>query len=290
MTILIRPVRADELDALYAFVGARNVPGRQLCLHLTDVPSEVAGDFTELDAPLVERCLVAVSAAGIEGAVAWDVGGQAGDRCWLFGPWVADDADRAGYAALLHAVLARVEARRVDNFVDEAFELGRDVHRAAGFERRDVVHVLRAEGAPRSIAAPAGVVVGEVEARWLDALTALHDAAFPDTHTSMSAMVAAHGSDDGRLWVAHADGRAVGYVYLTANPAADEGTVEYIAVEPGERGRGVGRALLSAGVVWLRARVAVVHLTVHATNRRALSVYRAAGFEPHRCGVALTLS
>lgn len=289
MTVLIRPLRDDELDALYAFVGARNVPGRQLCLHLTDVPSEVADDFAELDAPLVERCVVAVGAGGIEGAVAWDLGGQAGDRCWLFGPWVADDADRAGYAALLHAALARVEARRVDNFVDEAFELGRDVHRAAGFERRDVVHVLRADGALTVIAAPAGVVIGEAREKDLGALTALHDAAFPDTHTSMSTMAAAHG-EGARLWVAHAGERAVGYVYLTANPAADEGTVEYIAVEPGERGRGVGRALLRAGVEWVRARVAVVHLTVHATNRRALSVYRAAGFEPHRCGVALTLS
>lgn len=285
--MLIRLVRDDELDALYAFVGERNVPGRQLCLHLTDVPSAVAADFGELDAPLVERCLVAVGDAGLEGAVAWDLGGQAGDRCWLFGPWVARDDDRAGYAALLSAALARVEARRVDNYVDAAFELGGDAHRAAGFARRAVVHVLRAEGDAPAIAAPPGVTIEGVEARWLDALTALHDAAFPDTHTSMSAMAGAE-PDAARLLVAHAGDRALGYIYLTVG--ADGGTVEYIAVAPDARGRGVGRALLSAGLGWLRGRVAVTHLTVHADNARALGVYVAAGFAPHRSGVSWALT
>lgn len=312
VSLFIRPLRAGEEPALYAFVGARNVPGGQLCLHLSDVPDEVEADLASVEAPLLERCLVIDGPDGIRGAVSWDVGGPDDSRSWLFGPWVAAADETAAARALLEAALARLppSVRRVDNYLDEGFAEGLAVHTALGFARRATVHVMRAEAAAvmaGQVPAPAGVVIegiaerdgihaigamrGDDVSEWHGALAALHDEAFPGTHLTWHAMLARGPARD-RVLVAHDGRRPLGYVHLHCPEEVPDGLVEYIAVMPSARGRGIGRALLSAGARWLVEAFGLpaVYLTVHAENRAALGVYRAAGFAPHRTGIALTLT
>lgn len=295
-SLIIRPLAADEEAALFAFAGARNVPGAQLCLHLTDRPEEVAADLGGLDAPLVERCLVATSPGAPSvwrGAIAYDIGGEGDGRCWLLGPWVEPGDDRAVAEALIAAVLARLPpgVRRVDNYLDDAFAAGRACHERLGFVAGATVHILRAAAdPPRSpVPTPPGVRIDAHRPVWRDALCALHAEAFPDTHTSIDD-IAARSPDRDRLLVAHTAGDPLGYVHLHRPPELPEGTVQYIAVAPAARGRGIGRALLAAGLDWLLGEVGVaeVFLTVHADNRRALGVYHAAGFAPYRSGTVLT--
>lgn len=283
----MRLLTEDERPALRAFVAARNRPGGQLCLHLADRPEEVAADLAELE-PLTSRCLVLDDGPGSpwRGAIVWEVGGPAGDRAWLVGPWTAPlDGDL--HAALIEAAVARLPGAvtRIDNFVDLGFEIGCAVHRRLGFDARRTVHVMRAD-AHRAVPPPAGVRIEAVESlETVDrvALEALHDAAFPDTHTAVSGML---GS--GRLWCARADGIA-GYVYAVRPAELPEGRVQYVAVAPGARRRGIGRALLSTAVAWLlEGGAPEVFLTVDAENVDALNVYRAAGFERYRSGVAFT--
>lgn len=292
----IRPLAAGEEAALFAFAGARNVPGAQLCLHLTDRPEEVAADLSGLDGPLVERCLVVPSTDAIpgwRGAIAYDIGSEGNGRCWLLGPWVEPADDSAAAEALIEAVRDRLppSVRRVDNYLDEAFAAGRACHERLGFVAGATVHILRAAAdTPRApVPTPLGVHVEDHRPVWHDALCALHGEAFPDTHTSIDDIVA-RPPDRDRLFVAHIAGDPLGYVHLHRPPEMPEGVVQYIAVAPAARGRGIGRALLAAGLDWLLGEVGVpeVFLTVHADNRRALGVYHAAGFAPYRSGTALT--
>jgi GNAT superfamily N-acetyltransferase len=52
-------------------------------------------------------------------------------------------------------------------------------------------------------------------------------------------------------------------------------------VEPAERGRGVGGALVEAVVAWARARGATgLYLWVTATNDSAIALYNRCGFRP----------
>lgn len=58
------------------------------------------------------------------------------------------------------------------------------------------------------------------------------------------------------------------------------GWVYYLAVAPGHRGAGLGRALMAAGEDWLRARgCPKLQLMVRAENEAALAFYRALGLE-----------
>lgn len=79
------------------------------------------------------------------------------------------------------------------------------------------------------------------------------------------------------LFVAEADGRLVGWIALSLAPYGVADLA--MAVAEGWRGRGVGRALLAAGVDWARSTGAhKVALQAWPHNRAARALYARAGF------------
>ncbi|MFO7927977.1 MAG: ribosomal protein S18-alanine N-acetyltransferase [Natronomonas sp.] len=84
--------------------------------------------------------------------------------------------------------------------------------------------------------------------------------------------------------IAEIDGSVVGYVLGDTVDAygASIGHIKDIAVAPEHRQRGIGRTLLSRGLVALAsAGVGRVKLEVRRTNEAAQSLYRKFGFESH---------
>lgn len=81
-----------------------------------------------------------------------------------------------------------------------------------------------------------------------------------------------------RTWVAYEDDRLVGYVLGWV--AADEAQLMSIAVEPGARDRGIGKALLARFLRELAAEgVTSVVLEVRKGNASARTLYERFGFE-----------
>jgi mycothiol synthase len=67
----------------------------------------------------------------------------------------------------------------------------------------------------------------------------------------------------------------------TGDDGERRGAIDFIGVVPAWRRRGLGRELLRWCVTWLReGGVGTIELTLVATNERALTLYRAEGFEP----------
>ena len=80
-----------------------------------------------------------------------------------------------------------------------------------------------------------------------------------------------------RYLVAERDGRLIGFA--GAHIILDEGHVTNVVTEPGERGRGVGRALMRSLLQYaanLGARC--LTLEVRASNQAAVGLYRTLGF------------
>jgi ribosomal protein S18 acetylase RimI-like enzyme len=86
---------------------------------------------------------------------------------------------------------------------------------------------------------------------------------------------------DMALMTAEAEGRPVGRLWLAfGRPRPDEGWIYYIEVEPAERGRGFGRAVLSAAEAECAARgLVTLGLNVFGPNTAARSLYESAGYE-----------
>ena len=102
-------------------------------------------------------------------------------------------------------------------------------------------------------------------------LARLHAASFPDAWDAkaIAALLAtpgtfAHWNDDG---------------FVLARVAAQEGEILTLAVNPAARGRGLGRALLTAALdTAARMGAAAMFLEVGADNPAALALYEALGF------------
>ena len=73
-------------------------------------------------------------------------------------------------------------------------------------------------------------------------------------------------------------GELAGWIVMSATGA--EADVMTIATTEAARGKGIGRALLTAGLDWAKGRGAeVVHLEVDESNTAALGLYSSLGFE-----------
>jgi GNAT superfamily N-acetyltransferase len=87
----------------------------------------------------------------------------------------------------------------------------------------------------------------------------------------------------GRIWLIELDGTPAGYLALTFGFSLEYGGrdafVDEFFVDPGARGRGLGRAALSFALAEAaRLGVYAVHLEVERGNRSAHALYESVGF------------
>ncbi len=110
------------------------------------------------------------------------------------------------------------------------------------------------------------------------AVMALHELAFPGTHTTPAALV---DSSDPRL-VIDVDGRVAGYVAYELQ-SDGSGYVDFLAVDEASRGHGLGGALVDhACSEMFEAGVSYAHLTVREDNAAARALYARLGFVEER--------
>jgi ribosomal protein S18 acetylase RimI-like enzyme len=109
----------------------------------------------------------------------------------------------------------------------------------------------------------------------------LHDALFPNTHTTGAALVATRDPAKRRL-VVELEGEVVGYVAVERQ-ADGGGYIDFLGVDPAHRRRGIGAGLVRAGVAALgELRCDHFELTVREANTGARALYSSLGFVEER--------
>ena len=114
---------------------------------------------------------------------------------------------------------------------------------------------------------------------------------FPTGYLSAAELTAVN-SDQHALFIVTDGNRVAGYVYANiAEPDSPDAEVyiDYLAVRPDARGRGHGRALLQAALVWGYQRRGATRaaLTVAADNSNAQELYASVGFTLFATGVPM---
>lgn len=113
----------------------------------------------------------------------------------------------------------------------------------------------------------------------LDAIMTIERASFPSDAWSEPMMAAELASPHNLYLVAEDAGRVVGYAGLRAPAGANDGDIQTIALASTARGRGTGRALLTALLEQASLReVRHVFLDVRADNEVAQKLYASEGF------------
>ncbi|MFC1971477.1 GNAT family N-acetyltransferase [Chloroflexota bacterium] len=81
------------------------------------------------------------------------------------------------------------------------------------------------------------------------------------------------------VFLAYEEDKVIGFCW-TETYGKQEGRIFMLGVDPDNRGKGVGKRLLLAGLAHLRGKgMRVVGLTVDSDNEEACTLYRSAGFE-----------
>lgn len=291
MAAAIAAVARAQWPALAAFAFAANQrpDGRLRCLHFDHGADAAALAAEMLALPDDEALFLGVAdGSGWRGVIGAELDPALG-RAWLRGPLV-EPADPVVAPTLARALVRALRDAlppaivRLDAFpqADEALLCA--AYAAEGFEDRLVNHVLQAP-APAVGAAPAwpaSVVDSADHPALAQAAAALHAQAFPEGYLTPATLLATR-DDTHRLFAvpdpAQADA-ALGYLYLQDEPEANEGYIDFVAVAPQARGRGVGRALMAAAAHWAFVQRALprLALTVRSDRAPALALYRACGF------------
>ena len=285
----------DELDAVVRFVAAQQARTDR---RITYVGTEAAGIRAELDGldppwagtVRVERERGA-GGDDVVGAVLVEWDRDLG-RSWVVGPWVAaDDADAWAVAAgrLLDAALAQVPpgVTRHELAGDAAHVRLAALAAARGWSAGEANHILVVDAAvvdawpwPDGGDTDGGAGIREATTADVAPIAALHDVEFPDTYASAARLVA--GQLDGTrvtlvatVGADHVAGYAAGEVHDDG-----EGFVDFVVVDPADRGRGVGRRLVVALTRRLLAQAPLgrVALTVQDHRAPARALYQGLGF------------
>lgn len=114
-----------------------------------------------------------------------------------------------------------------------------------------------------------------------EALERMHASAFPDTYYDTQTLIERSASPDHLLLMAKLDGASIGYAYVEKAPDEQSAHLEYIAIDPAYRGKGLGKR-------WLQSvlsetvrddRIQQVTLTVNIDNEAANPLYEKVGFQ-----------
>ncbi len=150
-----------------------------------------------------------------------------------------------------------------------------------GFRIAEHLLWMRADDAPPEMAPPDGFLVRPYretdDAAWRRLNREAYEGTSDYTDLIAAEREAARKESRFHLWVAERDGDVVGLCHTKA--FSNKSYVNSLVVTAAFRSRGLGRALLVAGMRTLRKQARQpVHLNVRADNEPAVELYRSAGF------------
>lgn len=120
----------------------------------------------------------------------------------------------------------------------------------------------------------------ELNQNYFSDMKELHDQEFPDTYYS-GQQILDRINIQRKVYILTNHHGLSGYVYVEAEPAFGEGSIEFFAVKESERGKGIGKRLLTVALKWLFTfeTIDFITLCVNSSNDNAIRLYKKAGFK-----------
>lgn len=258
-----------QIDAALRLAIAAQQSPRTACAYLGTEADDIREDLENLDQPWPQTLRVltdhdgAVSAAC---AIEWD---DESRRAWLQGPWATGAVTAVDLARLVNACATLSPVDKVEMYADRANTALADTAAELGWRTGETNHEYAL-----TVPLTAGACTATIRPATcddLEAVRALHEAEFPGTYATARQLLAG-----GEYTTLLAEGSTGLLGYAAGQPQGERLYLDFVAVAPSARRRGVARALLSA----LQERVGPggITLTVDGSKHEALAFYGALGF------------
>jgi GNAT superfamily N-acetyltransferase len=285
--ITIREVIPTDYLSIAAMIVDQNRNPETHCIQSasTDDPVAVAEEIKDLYAKNELRFVVADIYGEIIGLMGCEFDEGVG-RGWTRGPFLTRGLWESLPASLFQRLLAALPAgiRRLDSFLNEKHKQGNCFYLENGFKHKTLVHVYQADAANwLDVSLEFCPEIDETHA--LDFIT-LHDAMFPNTFINGRGILD-QIDDDHKIFIYTNGADLGGYIYLSVDKFGGEGYIEFIAVQPELRGKGIGYVLLQCALNWCfsKRELGQVGLTVSEELTNAQSLYAKVGFRLLYTGV-----
>ena len=274
----------DRVDELVRFVARLNSDGLHHIGFFGEGEADVRSSLAECVIPPSEGFMLAYENDQLVGIFGVDADAEV-DKAWLHGPLVEHAdwhlvADQL-YASVLPLIPVNIRDRilfcDVQNVHMEEFA----ARHGFPIQAENAILMLRREQYK-----PSAVIKSQVrdyQESFLAQFDALHKVLFPNGSYNADQM-ANKINETHQIFTAVEDERLLGYIYCKIDPQAESGYVDFIGTDESARGRGIGAALLAAGVDWMLSAPTTrkINLTVNANNTVARNLYEKFGFVTER--------
>lgn len=124
------------------------------------------------------------------------------------------------------------------------------------------------------------ITILEIEEKYYGEMKDLHDQSFPKTYYSGQDIIS-RINEDRKVFIVVNNDKLSGYIYVEAEPAYGEASIEFFAVKESERGKGIGSKLLTVALKWLFTFESMESITlcVNSSNQNAINLYKKVGFQ-----------
>jgi ribosomal protein S18 acetylase RimI-like enzyme len=285
--ITIRATRPADFYSIAKIISSHNQTPESHCIQSssTDDASAIAEEIEELYVKDELRLIVAELDGQIVGLIGCEFDESVG-RGWMRGPFLTQDRWEDMPGKLLEVLQATLPPaiKRLDSFLNEENAHGQHFYTQNGFRHAGLVHVYQAQADGHGFSGTRECL--KIQPEQEQAFIALHDTVFPVTFIDGRGILE-QLDEDHKLISYGKDSSLDGYLYLSVDKFSGEGYIEFIAVQPELRGKGIGKGLLLCALDWCFStrQLARVNLTVHEELTNAQSLYESVGFRHLYTGV-----
>lgn len=264
------PHSTTDRDSALAFIAAQQEDKSTATAYVETLDENLESDLDDLDQPWMQTLRVIEGAGGaITGAalVEWDADVS---TAWVYGPWTTPDTWATDAPVLLDAVVEQADVNRFQLYGDVMNTRMAELSEGLGWEAGPVNVVFQAERAAQ------GQPDAHVRAATSDdetALKRLHQMAFPDSYATVTQLLA---PDSEYTTLVLTDGDTV-IGYAAGQPDGDDAYLDFVAVDPSRRRRGVASRLVRALADALPGDM--ISLTCDTTQVAAIALYESLEWE-----------
>lgn len=198
----------------------------------------------------------------------------------LWGPFINDEDPKELSLAMWEDLLTKLSDKvhtfngfynskniHADKFMKMLGGVKKDSHLILKVENKDLIHEVDLE-------------IKELSKERYDNFIKLHEDAFPETYYSGQEIIDKIDNHN-KVFVIENGNILSGYVYVEGKPKFNEGNIEFIAVSPTDRKKGIGTRLIKRSLAFLFNSLKIEEITICVDfgNSKAINLYKSAGFK-----------
>lgn len=271
-------MKESELDLVSEFISKHN---REDHTHIGFCGEEVESikhDMkSELDLAYTESFLVTYDEDQLVGVLGFDAD-FSNKNAEVWGPFIKD-----GYEEWRHKLWKGMLSYIPDGidslelFPNHQNEVVNQLAREADFQKHSEQLILTYS----EVEDASNTDHNELSAEQHHNFITLHDQEFPKTYYN-GAQIIERMNEHRKVFVKlNEEGQLIGYIYVEVEPEVSDASIEFFAVDPSERGKGIGKQLMKEALAWMLSfeEINSVALCVNAKDEGAIGLYLKSGFE-----------